>query len=157
MEYVQFGEVANFIDRMAAAKAIPPHGSVPVSLCAEEAYGKGDCCDRDWMGNDMSEVIQQLGSQIAYYRKKAGLTQSALAEKKISVSTQAVSRWERGGAPDAAILPTLASALHVTIDQLYGIPSGQNTDIPQLFDRGLSRHSPRTTCLRQHITMPMPF
>ena len=79
----------------------------------------------------MSEVIQQLGSQIAYYRKKAGLTQSALAEK-ISVSTQAVSRWERGGAPDAAILPTLASALHVTIDQLYGIPSGQNTDIPQL-------------------------
>lgn len=79
----------------------------------------------------MPETIQRLGSRIALYRKKMGLTQGALAEK-LCISTQAVSRWERGGAPDAAILPALANALHVTIDQLYGIPSGQHMDIPQL-------------------------
>ena len=76
-------------------------------------------------------VIQKLGEQIAFYRKKAGLTQSALAEK-LSVSTQAVSRWERGGSPDAAVLPALADALQVSIDQLYGLPSGQHADIAQL-------------------------
>lgn len=79
----------------------------------------------------MSETIQQLGSRIAYFRKKAGFTQGTLAEK-LCVSTQTVSRWERGGAPDASILPELANALHVSIDQLYGIPNGQNMDIPQL-------------------------
>ena len=79
----------------------------------------------------MPETIQRLGSRIALYRKKMGRTQGALAEK-LCISTQAVSRWERGGAPDAAILPALANALHVTIDQLYGIPSGQHMDIPQL-------------------------
>lgn len=79
----------------------------------------------------MSESIQQLGRRIADFRKKAGLTQGALAEK-LCVSVQTVSRWERGGAPDASILPALANVLHVTIDQLYGIPSGQNMDIQQL-------------------------
>lgn len=79
----------------------------------------------------MSQTIQKLGEQIAFYRKKAGLTQSALAEM-ISVSTQAVSRWERGGAPDVAVLPALAQALQVSIDQLFDVPSRQHVDIPQL-------------------------
>ena len=37
-----------------------------------------------------------IGERIAMLRKKAGLSQSALAEK-LGVSTQAVSKWETGG------------------------------------------------------------
>ncbi len=38
MEYVQFGEVANFIDRMAAAKAIPPQICPGIPLCGRSLW-----------------------------------------------------------------------------------------------------------------------
>ena len=39
-------------------------------------------------------------------RTKKGLSQDELAEK-VYVTRQAVSRWERGGTPDAELLPRL--------------------------------------------------
>lgn len=60
--------------------------------------------------------IQKVGEQIAYLRKRKGLTQSELGEH-IGVTFQAVSKWERGEAlPDTAILVELANALDTTTD-----------------------------------------
>ncbi|MDE7224372.1 MAG: helix-turn-helix domain-containing protein [Acetatifactor sp.] len=67
-----------------------------------------------------------IGEQIAKFRKAAGLTQEDLG-KAVGVSTQAVSRWECGGAPDVSLLPVIADKLGVTIDTLFGREKG----IPQ--------------------------
>ena len=69
-----------------------------------------------------------IGEQIAKHRKAAGLTQEELG-KAVGVSTQAVSRWECGGAPDVALLPAIADRLHVTVDALFGRESGTAKDM----------------------------
>ena len=48
-----------------------------------------------------------------------GLTQEQVG-RMIGVTTQAVSKWERGSTPDAEILPLIADALGVSVDALYG-------------------------------------
>ena len=60
-----------------------------------------------------------IGAHIARYRKTAGLTQEELGQA-VGVSTQAVSRWECGGTPDVALLPSIADRLGVSIDALFG-------------------------------------
>lgn len=60
-----------------------------------------------------------IGEQIKKYRTEKGITQEKLGQL-IGVTTQAVSRWERGGMPDTAILPHLSDALGVSIDALFG-------------------------------------
>lgn len=73
-----------------------------------------------------------IGQNINRYRKELSLTQSQLAEM-INVTPQAISKWEKGGSPDASILPRIASALNVSIDDLFGIhdkpASGKDTII----------------------------
>lgn len=62
----------------------------------------------------LSETLRPL-------RQKAGLTQSALAEK-LGVSDRAVSRWENDDAcPDVTLLPPLAMLLGVSVDALLGV------------------------------------
>ena len=57
-----------------------------------------------------------LAGKILYCRKKAGLSQEALAEK-LGVSRQAVSKWETGDAvPELSKLVLLAKAFDVTTD-----------------------------------------
>ena len=60
-----------------------------------------------------------IGEQIKKYRVERGITQEQLGQL-VGVTTQAVSRWERGGTPDAEILPQLARVLGVNIDTLFG-------------------------------------
>ena len=60
-----------------------------------------------------------IGEQIKKYRIEKGITQEQLGQL-IGVTTQAVSRWERGGTPDADILPHLSDVLGVSIDSLFG-------------------------------------
>ena len=60
-----------------------------------------------------------LGKQIKKYRIAKGITQEQLGEL-IGVTTQAVSRWECGGTPDAELLPSLSKVLNVSIDALFG-------------------------------------
>ena len=69
-----------------------------------------------------------LGEQIAKFRKELGMTQEDLS-KAVSISAQAVSRWECGGAPDVALLPAVADALGVTIDALFGREGGEKVDM----------------------------
>ena len=60
----------------------------------------------------------KLQEKILYCRKKAGLSQEALAEQ-IGVSRQAISKWETGDAvPEINKLLLLANAFHVTTDWL---------------------------------------
>lgn len=69
-----------------------------------------------------------IGVQITKYRKAQGLTQEELG-RAVGVSTQAVSRWECGGAPDVTLLPAIADRLGVTIDALFGREGGEAMDI----------------------------
>ncbi len=77
-----------------------------------------------------------LGEQIAKFRKAQGLTQEDLA-KSVGVSSQAVSRWECGGAPDVTLLPAIADRLGVTIDALFGREGGERVDVEQAVGRWL--------------------
>jgi len=60
-----------------------------------------------------------IGKQIKKYRGEKGYTQEKLGQM-IGVTTQAISKWERGGTPDAEIIPRIAQALDISIDTLYG-------------------------------------
>ena len=63
----------------------------------------------------------ELGKNIARLRREQGLTQEQLGQA-LNVSGQAVSKWEKGGAPDPELLPGIADQLGVSIDALYGRP-----------------------------------
>lgn len=67
---------------------------------------------------DSEKLKSQLGSNIAAYRKRFGLTQAALAEK-INFSDKAVSKWERGESiPDVPTLIRLSEFFDVPMDVL---------------------------------------
>lgn len=66
----------------------------------------------------MSINEKRIGEQIAALRKAKGLTQKQLGER-LSVSFQAVSKWERGDAmPDVGTLPDLARVLETSVDNI---------------------------------------
>ena len=85
----------------------------------------------------------KLNEKILYYRKRAGLSQEALAAK-IGVSRQAVSKWELGETmPDVEKLVLLAKAFGVTTDELLGMkepvreteqPTPQTSRLPEDVD-----------------------
>ena len=64
-------------------------------------------------------MIKTIGDQIRKYSAKKGITQEELG-RLVGVTTQAVSKWERGGVPDAELVPAVADALGVTMDMLFG-------------------------------------
>lgn len=60
----------------------------------------------------------KLSEKIQYYRKRAGLSQEALAAK-LGLSRQSVSKWETGESqPETAKLAALSAALGVSVDRL---------------------------------------
>jgi len=62
-----------------------------------------------------------LAQNIRRLRLQKDMTQEELAER-LGVTSQAVSRWERGGCcPDIALLPGLANLFAVTVDDLLGM------------------------------------
>ena len=70
--------------------------------------------------------MDTMGQRIAFYRKKAGLTQEDLAEK-CSVTPQAVSKWENDiSMPDIALIPVLARHFDTTCDDLFGMEKSTN-------------------------------
>ena len=82
-----------------------------------------------------------VGGQIALFRKNLGMTQEELG-KAVGVSTQAVSRWENGGLPDAALLPQIADALGVTIDALFGRDQETPPDVTDTLVRWVRAQPP---------------
>lgn len=62
--------------------------------------------------------MKTIGENIAYFRKKNKLTQEELAEK-LSVTSQAVSKWECDTSyPDITGMQALAKTLGTTVDEL---------------------------------------
>lgn len=88
----------------------------------------------------------KIGEQITYLRKGRGLTQAQLGQM-VGVSSQAVSKWESGGAPDVEMLPTIASALGVTVDTLFGLNETETENMTAVMARWLS-----TVPSRQRLT-----
>lgn len=84
-----------------------------------------------------------IGENIARIRREAGLTQEQLG-RLVSVSAQAVSKWENGGMPDTELLPAIADALHVTIDTLFGRQNAKRADIREFFKEWFSSRPPKT-------------
>ena len=60
-----------------------------------------------------------IGQHIKKYRLLKGITQEQLG-LLVGVTTQAVSKWECGGTPDAELLPRIAEVLEISIDALFG-------------------------------------
>ncbi|MBD5469377.1 MAG: helix-turn-helix transcriptional regulator [Lachnospiraceae bacterium] len=68
----------------------------------------------------------KAGKQIACLRKNRGITQEELAQR-LSVSPQAVSKWENGHTmPEVSILVELSEILGVTIDEIL-LPTGMKS------------------------------
>lgn len=71
---------------------------------------------------------KNMGEIICYYRKEKGLTQKQLAEK-IGVTNKAISKWETGdGYPDIMLIPSLAEALGISADRLFGIENKEELE-----------------------------
>lgn len=71
--------------------------------------------------------ISKLNENIAFFRKKRGITQEELANA-LGVTNQAVSKWESGKcAPDIQLLPDIAEYFNISIDELFGL--SVNSDI----------------------------
>jgi transcriptional regulator with XRE-family HTH domain len=87
-----------------------------------------------------------IGSNIALYRKRAGLTQAALAEK-LNYSDKAVSKWERGESmPDVMTLVQLANQFDITVNDLLldpnelpGNPGSLEKAMVQVSEKALKR------------------
>ncbi len=78
-----------------------------------------------------------LSERIAALRKERGLTQEQLG-KLVGVSSQAVGKWEKGGAPDVELLPALSRHLGVTIDALFGLDGGEQTHVEDVVRRWIA-------------------
>ena len=80
-------------------------------------------------------VKYRIGSNIAAYRKRDGMTQATLAEK-LNYSDKAVSKWERGESiPDVLILIQLAELFGITINDLVYDPN----ELPKNSDSKLEK------------------
>ena len=81
----------------------------------------------------------QIAENIKRFRTAKGLTQGDLATL-LSVSPQAVSRWENGQAfPDITLLPRLAKYLNVTIDEIMGNEGQRNERLKkEAFERRMA-------------------
>lgn len=77
-----------------------------------------------------------LSERIAELRRERGLTQEQLGQP-LGVSAQAVSKWEKGGAPDVELLPALADRLGVSIDALFGREGGTVENMDDTLERWL--------------------
>lgn len=75
------------------------------------------------------KLKNQLGANIAAYRKRLGLTQLGLAEK-LNYSDKAVSKWERGESmPDVLTLVQLAEVFDITVNDLLCDPDELPTQV----------------------------
>lgn len=103
---------------------------------------------------DGEKLRMYIGSNIALYRKRAGLTQAALAEK-LNYSDKAVSKWERGeSVPDVMTLVQLANQFDITVNDLLldpnelpGNPGSLEKAMVQVSEKALRRKANKNVIL----------
>lgn len=109
---------------------------------------------------DDEKLKQQIGANIAAYRKNAGLTQAGLAEK-LNYSDKAVSKWERGeSVPDVLTLMLLADQFSVTVNDLIadpnalpGNPGTLEKAMTQVSEKALKRKANKNVILALSSTL----
>lgn len=109
---------------------------------------------------DDEKLKQQIGANIAAYRKRAGLTQAGLAEK-LNYSDKAVSKWERGeSVPDVLTLMLLAEQFSVTVNDLIadpnalpGNPGTLEKAMTQVSEKALKRKANKNVILALSSTL----
>ena len=109
---------------------------------------------------DGEKLKLQIGSNIANYRKGAGLTQAGLAEK-LNYSDKAVSKWERGESmPDVTTLVQLAEQFGITVndlladpDALPGNPGKLEKAMTQVSEKALKRKADKGIILSLSSTL----
>ena len=109
---------------------------------------------------DGEKLKLQIGSNIASYRKRAGLTQAGLAER-LSYSDKAVSKWERGESmPDVTTLVQLAEQFDITVndlvvdpDALPGNPGTLEKAMTQVSEKALKRKADKGIILSLSSTL----
>lgn len=86
-------------------------------FCYNKSASKGKECRGNRLCHNNMDA-KEIGRIISTHRKGLGLTQMQLAAQ-LQVSNRTVSKWENGdGFPDISLLPGLAAALDITIDEL---------------------------------------
>lgn len=84
-----------------------------------------------------------FSDNLVKFRRRKGLTQGQLA-KLLSVTPQAVSKWEKGSYPDSELLPELAKILGVSLDVLFGIQDeSKKTDTSTLIMNEIGQLPPQ--------------
>ena len=109
---------------------------------------------------DDEKVKYQIGSNIAAYRKQAGLTQAGLAEK-LNYSDKAVSKWERGeSVPDVLTLVQLAELFQIQVgalledpEALPGNPGALEKAMSQVSEKALGRKANKNVILGLSSTL----
>ena len=104
---------------------------------------------------DNENLKYQIGTNIALYRKRAGLTQAGLAEK-LNYSDKAVSKWERGeSVPDVLTLALLAEQFEITVNDLLTDPealpenpTNLEAAITKVSEKTLKRKANKTIILK---------
>ncbi|MBQ8834412.1 MAG: helix-turn-helix transcriptional regulator [Oscillospiraceae bacterium] len=104
---------------------------------------------------DDEKIKHRIGSNIAAYRKRAGLTQAGLAEQ-LNYSDKAISKWERGESiPDVLTMMQLASQFDITVNELVAdpneLPAGPSTKLEkamtQVSEKALKRKADKNIIL----------
>ncbi len=109
---------------------------------------------------DDEQEKQQIGANIAAYRRKAGLTQAGLAEK-LNYSDKAVSKWERGESiPDVLTLMQLAEQFGIPVNELLqdpnALPENPGTlekAMTQVSEKALKRKANKNVILALSTTL----
>lgn len=69
---------------------------------------------------DALKMKLNFSGNLIKYRKSRKFTQAQLASM-LSVTPQAVSKWENGSYPDCVLLPEISKVLDVSLDVLFGL------------------------------------
>ena len=99
---------------------------------------------------------EAIARRIALLRKRRGLSQAAMAQA-LSVTPQAVSKWERGQAvPDLETLLELSRFFDVSLHAILDSEESRLTPLPGRKANCLSIHRTRVCCLRSRLSFPQP-
>ena len=109
---------------------------------------------------DDEALRHQIGSNIATYRKRSGLSQVGLAEK-LNYSDKAVSKWERGeSVPDVITLVQLSELFEIPVgdlladpDALPGNPGTLEKAMTQVSEKTLKRKANKNIILALSSTL----